>query len=431
MSSKESCSKVLRTVTLAAVLLGVTALSGLARADVRFEGDWKDDDRLVTLDTGATPRAHAIELLAEAAGLSVVVSAPLTDPVEVHVKDQPARAVLALLLPDGSFIARRTGSLVSIQPAFAPAPSAIPPAPSATPTTAAAAETERGEDRTVFGGTLVVKKDEVVHDVAVFGGSLDVYGTVTGNLAVLGGSAHVHAGARVRGSATVLGGQMRVDDGAEVEHDVGVVGGHLDRGPHARVRELSTDDRKVEGAGLSTAGRAWRAISRWGDDALSSLSASALLFVLGVLVLALATDRSRALRVEVAARPMRTLALGVVGCLVAIAVSIALCVTLVGIPVALVGAVAFVLAAYAGVTAVLTTAGEALLRHRTENPYVHLGLGCALYFLVGLIPWVGGWAVFGVFLAGVGVMVATRAAGVFPARPTRLPPGQGFATSVG
>ena len=130
MSSKEWCSKVLRTVTLAAVLLGVTALSGLARADVRFEGDWKDDDRLVTLDTGATPRAHAIELLAEAAGLSVVVSAPLTDPVEVHVKDQPARAVLALLLPDGSFIARRTGSLVSSsQPLRQPRAPSRPPLP--------------------------------------------------------------------------------------------------------------------------------------------------------------------------------------------------------------------------------------------------------------------------------------------------------------
>jgi uncharacterized protein YacL len=160
-------------------------------------------------------------------------------------------------------------------------------------------------------------------------------------------------------------------------------------------------------------------VKRWGDDALSSLSLSALLFVFGAVVLALATDRSRALQVEVAARPMRTLALGVVGAIAAIALSIALCVTLIGIPVALVGVVVFILAAYAGVCAVLTTAGEALVRHRTTNAYVHLAVGCALYFLVGLVPWFGAWAAVGVFLAGVGVMVATRGAGLVPVRTAR------------
>jgi hypothetical protein len=256
----------------------------------------------------------------------------------------------------------------------------------------------------------------VAHDVAVFGGALDVYGTVTGDLVVMGGSAHVHDGARIEGSATILGGKMDVDDGAEVVHDVSVVGGKLDRGAHAKVHASHERAVKIaEGSqSVSTLGRAWRAVCDWGDDALGSLSLSALLFLFGTVIVALATERSLTMRVEMAARPMRTLALGAVGCLTAAAVGLALCVTIVGIPVALLGGVVFLVAAYAGVSAVLTTVGEALLRHRTDNAYVHLAVGCGVYFLVGLLPWVGKWAVFGVFLAGVGLVVATRGAGLIP-----------------
>jgi hypothetical protein len=444
-------SMVVRRVVPLGIVLACLWFAAVARADVRLEGDWKEMDRSVTLDVSATPRGKAIELLAEAAGFSVVMSSPLSDLVDVHVKDQPASKVLSLLLPDGTYVARRSGSLVSIQSlsaeAAAPPPAAPPTGPSAPPSAATtgpgATKAARGEDRNVFGGSLTLNKDEVVHDLAVFGGNLDVYGTVTGDLAVLGGYAHMHDGAKVLGSASVLGGELRVDDGAKVEHDVSVIGGHLDRGAHAKVGHVNADDdadddadaksdvnasdRRANNHGLPAATRAWRAVRHWGDDALSSLSAAALLFVFGAVVIALATERSQALRVEIAARPMRTFALGVVGGIAAIAVTGALCVTLIGIPVAIVGVILFIFAAYAGVAAALTTAGEALLRHRATSSYVHLAAGCALYFLVGLIPWVGRWATIAVFLVGVGVMVATRCAGLIPAGKKRLGAPQGFA----
>jgi len=421
MTSRQTWSRVVRGVAAAGICVAVASAPLLARADVRLEGDWGSADPSITLDISATPRARAIELLADAAGFSVVMSSPLPDLVDIHVKDQPASKVLALLLPHGTFVVRRSANLVSIEPSDASGAAVVPVTRAAVPGSPAR-QAERGEDRTVLGGKLTLEKGEVAHDVAVFGGNLDVYGTVTGDLAVLGGAAHVHDGAKVLGSATVLGGHMRVDDGAEVDHDVSVVGGHLDRGAHAKVHEANADDdEKLEASGqdAKAAHGVWASVKRWGDDALSSLSLSALLFVFGAVVLALATDRSRALQVEVAARPMRTLALGVVGAIAAIALSIALCVTLIGIPVALVGVVVFILAAYAGVCAVLTTAGEALVRHRTTNAYVHLAVGCGLYFLVGLVPWFGAWAAVGVFLAGVGVMVATRGAGLVPVRTAR------------
>lgn len=196
----------------------------VAAADVRLEGDWNGQDRPVTVDANATSRAHAIELLAAAAGWSVVLSTPLPDVVDVHVKDQPASKVLTLLLPDGDFVARRSGDLVSIRLSTSP-PGPTPSAPSPVAMTAGS----RGDDWTVFGGNLIVQEADVVHDVTIFGGNLDVYGTVTGDSSVFGGAARVHDKAKVLGSASVVGGEMHIDEGATVEHDVGVVGGHVDR----------------------------------------------------------------------------------------------------------------------------------------------------------------------------------------------------------
>jgi hypothetical protein len=141
-----------------------------------------------------------------------------------------------------------------------------------------------------------------------------------------------------------------------------------------------------------------------------------MLFVFGSIVLALGSKRIESLRVEVAARPMRGFALGVVGLIAAIALVVALCVTIVGIPVAIVGILTGFIATYVGVVAVVTTLGEGLLRHRTQNPYVHLALGCAILFGVAAIPGLGPIAEAFVFFVGIGVVVATRAAGLIPPR---------------
>jgi hypothetical protein len=96
----------------------------------------------------------------------------------------------------------------------------------------------------------------------------------------------------------------------------------------------------------------------------------------------------------------------VVGTLGGIGVFVALCVTILGIPVALVGLLLALLAAYAGVCAVLQTGGELLLRHRTTNPYIHLAAGCAIFLVLGALPWVGGWVQAVVMLIGLGTTVA-------------------------
>jgi hypothetical protein len=165
----------------------------------------------------------------------------------------------------------------------------------------------------------------------------------------------------------------------------------------------------------------------------SSVTAASLLFILGAVLIALSGGRMETLRVEMAARPMRTFAVGIVGALASIVLLVALCITLVGIPVALVAVLALVLAGYAGVCAALQLGGEMLVRHKTENAYIHLAVGCALFMLLGMLPWFGGVTKFIVAALGFGAIVATRAAGLLPQRsalPPATPPAEGYRTAV-
>jgi hypothetical protein len=430
-----ACGRRLWALRFAVGTLLLVLSASSAWAGVRLEGDWPEGDKSVSLEADHLPRAEAVKRLADAAGWSLVVSTTSKndmDLVDVHVKDQPAAKVLSLVLSDGDFVAKREGNLVLLRAddgsssaqaghAAAPSPAAEPPAPPSPPPPPA--PVKRGEDRTVTGGSLKIRRDEVVHDVSVFGGSVDVYGTVTGDLAVMGGRAEVHEGAHIVGSATTVGGSLHIRDGARVDGDVGVVGGSLRRDDKAQVggsivQGTSNDDDEEgpssrHGKHGSLGDGFFSHVFRAMGEAFSH---AAILFVFGTIVIALGSKRVESLRVEVASRPMRAFALGVVGLIASIALVTALCVTIVGIPVAIVGVLTGAVAAYVGVAAVVATLGEGLLRHRTENPYVHLAFGCALLFIVGAIPYVGSVAEAFVAFAGIGVIVATRAAGLVPPR---------------
>ncbi len=88
--------------------------ASLASADVAREGEWPDDDPKVTLSVTNLSRSEALRRLADEAKWSVVVEIPPGNPVDVHVKDQPASKVLELLLSDGHYVAHRDGTLIDI-----------------------------------------------------------------------------------------------------------------------------------------------------------------------------------------------------------------------------------------------------------------------------------------------------------------------------
>jgi uncharacterized membrane protein HdeD (DUF308 family) len=109
-----------------------------------------------------------------------------------------------------------------------------------------------------------------------------------------------------------------------------------------------------------------------------------------------------------------------VGSLCALIAVTAMCITVVGIPFAALAVLLAVFGVYAAIAAVLTTVGAAVAGHRSNNPYVHLLVGCVLFLLAGVVPYVGGMVTAAVVLIAIGTLVSTRLAGVV-VRSTRKP----------
>jgi cytoskeletal protein CcmA (bactofilin family) len=412
---------------------------GLAHADVRREGDWSGDDPGVTLDLDNVPRADALRELAEAAGWSLVVNGALNrDLVSVHADDQPASKLLAVLLADGRYVVRRDDDLLSIRlegdagPAWSAAAPPVPPVPPVPPTPPAGSADER--DRMVTGGNLRIEASEVVRDVTVMAGNLDVWGTVAGDLSVWGGNAVIHKGARVRGDAAAIRGTLTLESGAVVDGDVGVFGGELHREDGARIggdvhdglRKQGRHHRHERAAKAERAAKTKQtgtaATKGFFQTAADAINGAALLFVFGAVLLALAPERMEKLKIQIASHPMRSFAMGVVGLVAGTLLAAAVSLTVIGIPFVIVGLLAAIVGTLAGVCSVLETVGAGLLGHRTKNPYVHLAVGGLLFLVVGHLPFVGGFVRAAVFFTAFGSLVATRAAGLVPENLRRGPP---------
>jgi hypothetical protein len=320
----------------------------------------------------------------------------------------------------------------------------VPAAPPAPPVPPAIYEDD-GHDRRITGGNLRIDKGENVHDVQVLGGNVDVWGTVTGDLAVVGGNVTVHDGARVRGDAATVGGTLTLEAGSSVDGDVGVLGGSLRRDPGARIggevhegvgatRERHHGRRvhvtvsqggadakpaKVDAVAAPDPAREHRssALSRVANKVAGAINFGALLFVFGAVLLALAPDRMEKLKVQIAARPMRSFATGVVSVIAGIVLFIAACLTVIGIPFAIIGLLAAIVGTLAGMISVLETIGGALLAHRTKNPYVHLAFGALIFLVASAVPFIGPLVKLSAVLIALGSVVATRAAGLAVRRP--------------
>lgn len=411
--------------------LGVTFGAALdARADVRFEGDsWASEQPKVSVSLTNVTRAEALRKLADEAGWSLVMLAPADDKVELHIKSAPADQVLRALLSDGgagSWVAKREGTILTLsrggpatldldpllglpRPAanVPPAVPAVPPVPSAPEPAAKAVEKPaKQRDIEVMGNSRRIGKDEVVHDVTVMGGTVEIEGRLTGNLQVIGGDAHLLGSARIEGNASVTGGRMRIDDGAEIEGDLSVVGGVIEGSENAKVGgSIKLDPSEGENR-ASFVTRAGHAVS-------AGVRTAAFLFVLGAIFISLGGVRAESLRSSIADKPMRSVALGVVGLLGTLAALVLCAVTIIGIPIAALGLVAAIVLAFAGTTSALTVLGAMVFGHKNKNIYVHLAIGCALFMLLGLVPVAGGLFQVAVVMAGIGGVVATRAFGLF------------------
>jgi hypothetical protein len=426
--------------SIAALTALLVAVPFGAGAAVRKEGSWPaaDAEKKVSFEFEGKPSA-GLKKLAHEAGWSLVLSKGVAEgeaDVHIDVDDQPADAVLDALFAQANVVAKRNGTLVTIvkdegtpPPAGADAVTSPPetPAPPAA-LVAPPMPTVRGEDREALGGKLTVEANEVVHTVTVTGGSADVRGTVTGDIVLVGGKAVVSKGARVIGNVQTMGGKLVLEDGARIDGDVEMVGGKLERAPGASIGGKVSgsgfghdDDVKVnvdlgDHDALAKSG----SLAEAGHAIAARVSKLSLLFVLGCVLLALMGGRMDRLRVEVAARPMKAFALGILATMAACVTALVLCITIIGIPIVVVGVLVGILASYGAVAAILTTVGAALAGHRTSNVYVHLLLGCAILFVLGAIPYVGGLVSFVLAMTSIGVLVTTRGGGLLDKRARPL-----------
>jgi hypothetical protein len=436
-------NRLTRILAAALAFSALTAIPLTAGATVKKEGDWPGHDKKVTFEFDGKP-SEGLKELASEAGWSLVVSKGIQvgeSDVHIAVEDQPADAVLEALFAEGNVVAKRSGTLVTIRPAGAadataqqPPPVPTPPEPQAAPSVPSPppVPTIRGEDRNVMGASLTIGKSEIVHTVTVTGGSAKIEGTVTGDLIVTGGSATVEEGARVVGNVTVFGGSIRVESGGRVDGDVGVVGGALKRedgaiiggnvvdksaGDHGKIKIKAKDGTVSSSVEKEDGPHGRNRLAEKVHSFGQSMTKMALLFVLGCVFLALATGRMEKLRVEAAARPMRSFALGIATAILATFVFIAVCLTIVGIPFAVLALLAAILATYVAIAAVLTTFGAAVIGHKTQNPYAHLLFGCAAFLIIGAIPYIGGIATFAVTMIAIGTLYATRIGGLMAKKP--------------
>lgn len=405
-----------KTLTLA-LLCTLTAVPSIASADVRLDGTWPAESPKVSLDATRVSRSEALKQLAEKASWSLVVKGAGDDLVDVHIKDQPADKVLAVLLADGNWVANNDGGIVSIAQATGAAADEVsaptPPTPTPTPPSADTVKTIKKRNVKVFGDSAHIGKDEVVHDVTVMGGSVLIEGRVTGKLAVFGGHAELASSARVDGDVALTGGDIKFAEGAEIGGDLAVMGGSVEGANSVKVGG-STELDPSDGDGQASF------FVRAGHTISSGMRTAAFLFIVGALFVALGGARAERVRTSIAASPMRSIALGLVGVIGSIIALILVALTIIGIPFAAIGGVTAVALAFAGTASAAVVVGAMVAGHKSQNVYVHLAAGCALFMVAGFIPWIGGWVQAAMVLAGIGGMVATRAMGFLE---KKTPPG--------
>lgn len=394
-----------RSILACCFALSLITIPSVVHADVRKEGDWTGSDPTVSLSLREVSQRKALMKLADEAGWSVVVPSEIDESIDVEINDAPASKAIEMILDEGNFVAYREGNRIRVRRDSSKVTSAstVPASNTNTPAEPPTAPPiARGADRHYTGESIVVRAGDVVHDVSVLRGTLTIDGTATGNVEVIGGDIFIHPTAVVLGRVSSLGGDVHIDEGARVDGEIRAVGGKVDR----RGRASAPASVPVSVASSESSSGVMSTLSHAVSETGRAISSSAILFVFGTVLIALVGQRMEQLKLEAAARPMRSFALGVVGALGGLGVFIALCVTILGIPVALVGLFLGFLAAYAGVCAVLQTGGELLLRQRTTNPYVHLAAGCAIFLVLGALPWVGSWVQAIVMLMGLGTTVA-------------------------
>jgi hypothetical protein len=430
----------------------VKVLSGFDRpSGKRFTGNFDE-----------TEVQDALRLIAKSSGLSMVFPPGDHGEISAHFENVPVEDALWAVLSQAGLTAEKQGEALVVREGRA-FPS-LPPGLSREARRAAEeamrdaeravrrAERDAGDhddgdggrDRQTTGEDLTLSPGESVRDVNVVKGNLLIQGGAGArDVSTVSGSVHLQSGASAREIVAVLG-SVRLDGGSSAR-EVVAIGGDVDVGPGAEVERdvISVGGRvRVDPAAdvgstrsipfPSLPGVVGFTTSRFLGGAASpllllveALVKFAVLFVLGLLVLALFPRRVDAVAVSMLASPWKSVFAGLLGTVAIPVLLILLVVTIVGILLVPVQILAVLAAGVLGVTALTFHLGRSLpvpVRRRTQ--VIQLALGTAVFAALTSIPFLGTMAWMATWLLTFGAVLRSRfgqhGAAVLPT--TQVPP---------
>jgi hypothetical protein len=423
------------------------ALSGFdAPTGKRFTGDFDDEDVSV-----------ALRAIAKGAGLSIVLPRGTHGSITAHFEDVPVEDALRAVLAQGRLTGAREGSLLVVREGAGGFSGSIPPG-LGRETRRMVEEKMRDAERRVRDAEREVERDardregtgdmtigagDTVRDVNVVKGDLLVRaGAEARDIAVVAGSVRLEPGATAREVAAVLGGvtldggatarevvavggDVVIGPGAVVEQDVVSVGGRVRIDPSAEVgssRSISIPSLPgLVGFGATGLLADHAPSPAW--TVLQVLVKFGVLFVLGLLVLALFPRRLDAVAGSIVASPWKSVLAGLLGSIAMPLLTLLLVVTVIGIPLVAVQVLAMIAAGVVGVTALTFHLGRSLpLRIPRSTQVIQLAIGTAILAVLTALPVIGVLAWIAIWLLAFGAVLRSRFGQPPAALPTTMVP---------
>jgi cytoskeletal protein CcmA (bactofilin family) len=296
-----------------------------------------------------------------------------------------------------------------------------------------------GENGVLVGGSVEVRAP-IGGNLRAAGGTVVVDSTVGGSFAAAGGDVRLGPGAKIGQAARIYGGSITIEgrvDGplranaerivinGEVRGDVKAAAEQITLGPNAKIggslRYVAGAELKQD-PGATVAGTVTRldedvAAREWESPATRSSGFSVVGFIMsfvmllacGAIFLGTAPIFSVEAPERVRADPLRAIGMGLVTIIGTPIVAVLFLVTIVGIPVGVLLLATYPFALLLGfVVGTLWVASFVPRLMRWAPPPTvraavgHFAIALALVLLVSKIPFLGGWVVAALFIAGVG-----------------------------
>jgi hypothetical protein len=415
-----------RAATASAVLLLVPFAFATTSYALDFEGEWPESESSIDLEVENGTVREVLDGATEAAGVGLVHSLPnemLEARVTLRVEDASLRDVLDAVLGDAPVVARRTSSILVLRPAEAASqttdPTPVEPVPNEEPDEEPAAVPAQPpvppipatpgrepSDRVTFGGDVHVRPGERVNSVASAGGDVVIEGEVMRDVVSAGGDVEVKPTGVVHGGVVSWGGDVEIAPGAVVEGEIATAGGEVRyEGGSApassggvQVASGSQDPEEIASA-----------ITEWLEHVSRSAAWHAILFLVGLFLMSVATDRYAALRRTFRQAPFKATFIGMLSGIVTGVLIVVLCVIVIGIPAAIALGVVAALSVMAGSVALASVIGEALpLESIRARPIAALAAGLFVLFFASIIPGVGPLLSMVAMAIGFGAVILTR-----------------------